>query len=63
MSKDKHEMLFTDYQINYSKIPSIMRRGTIFIRMLETDIVAPVEDDEEVKKTDEVEQKSNKQEP
>ena len=63
MSKDKHEMLFTDYQINYSKIPSIMRRGTIFLRMLETDIVAPVEDNEEEKKSDELEQKSDKQEP
>ena len=46
-------MLFTDHQINYNTLPAIFRRGTIFIRMVETDIVEPVEDNQEEKKTSE----------
>ena len=28
-------MLFSEYQINYSKLPAVFRRGTIFIRASE----------------------------
>lgn len=32
VSKDKHELLFTKFNINYNNLPEIFRRGTIIIR-------------------------------
>ena len=33
LSKDKNEILFNDYKINYNDEPEICKRGSIFIRM------------------------------
>ena len=41
-SKDKHEMLFSEFNINYTKEPGIYRRGTIYVRV-------KVDDEEEAK--------------
>lgn len=32
-SKDKHELLFTQFGINYNKEEEVYKRGTILIRM------------------------------
>ena len=42
-SKDKHEILFSQFQINYDKLFSVFKRGTIFIKVVEK------EDDEVLK--------------
>lgn len=33
LAKDKNEILFSSYGINYSKIEEVYKKGTIFIRM------------------------------
>ena len=34
-SKDKHELLFSSYGINYNNEPEIYKKGTILIRMVD----------------------------
>ena len=34
-SKDKHELLFSTYGINYNNEPEIYKKGTILIRMVD----------------------------
>ena len=34
-AKDKHEILFSNYGINYNVEPEIYKRGTILIRMID----------------------------
>ena len=42
-------MLFSEYQINYSKLPAVFRRGTIFIRASEDIEVGVAYNKEEAK--------------
>lgn len=39
VSSDKHEMLFSKFQINYAKEPDIFRKGSLIVRTLQADPV------------------------
>ena len=54
-SKDKHEILFSQFQINYDKLPSVFKRGTIFIKVVEKEedeVLKQLEDEDYVVATE-----------
>ena len=42
LSKDKHELLFRDHQINYNNEPEMFRRGSVLIRHMVCSCTWPV---------------------
>jgi tRNA(His) guanylyltransferase len=49
VSKDKNEILFSQFGINYNKIEEVFRRGTVFIRR-KCNLTADEESKEDVSK-------------